>query len=371
MSATLKQKKDGQGATRAEKIAPEEESSSSSSTLPPALRPDALDPRSDVAYLPGFVSVQEEEALLRHLKPSASGSFSASSPPPPPPSAPLAPGWRLVAGRRLRVLGGSVQNGALTAAPLPSWMGPLVERLRLTGAYAERRERTREEGKSGEETPSTSTSNAAPPPPNHALVNCYSPGEGIMPHEDGPLYHPAAAIVSLGSWAVLRFYSKRSDDNDDDDDDDDEEEEEEEEEEGKEGKEGKGEREVDEGEEKEEENQKPSPRCNSNKNVFSVALAPRSLVVFTGEAYKNLLHGIEAVTEEELDESVLNREDEQLRNASKEDASVSGDGSDSLRVIPRGGGGGEGTEQQDLISLTVRRVLRERKNLLAQLGPRV
>lgn len=36
------------------------------------------------------------------------------------------------------------------------------------------------------------------------------PGEGIMPHEDGPLYHPAVAILSLGNPAVVRFARKRS-----------------------------------------------------------------------------------------------------------------------------------------------------------------
>lgn len=37
---------------------------------------------------------------------------------------------------------------------------------------------------------------------------CMQPREGIMPHEDGPLYHPAVAILSLGSPAVVRFARK-------------------------------------------------------------------------------------------------------------------------------------------------------------------
>jgi alkylated DNA repair protein alkB family protein 6 len=36
-------------------------------------------------------------------------------------------------------------------------------------------------------------------------VNAYEPGEGILPHQDGPLYYPAVAIVSLGAGAVMRF----------------------------------------------------------------------------------------------------------------------------------------------------------------------
>eukprot|EP00887_Chlorella_sp_A99_P000057 scaffold16.g57.t1 len=47
---------------------------------------------------------------------------------------------------------------------------------------------------------------------NHVLVNSYQPGDGIMPHEDGPLYYPAVAILSLGAPAVLRFARKRQPD---------------------------------------------------------------------------------------------------------------------------------------------------------------
>jgi len=389
MAATLSQTLDRHGAASAEKKAPEDDNvmlttrprEPASSTLPQPLRPHALAPRSDVAYVPEFVSEREEEALLRHLQPtttrtaaaaaagtaaagtaaavaaaaerSAGGSSSVG--PPPPPS--LAPGWKLVSGRRLRVLGGSVQGGALTAAELPSWLLPLIERLRLTGAYAEAEGGGGSEGgarEGGEKRAWCSSSSASsasspaspsPPPPNHALVNCYASGEGIMPHEDGPLYHPAAAIVSLGSWAVLRFYSKRSED------------EEGEEEDGEEGGEEGGE-----------------GKRIDNRNVFSVALAPRSLVVFTGEAYKSLLHGIAAETEEALDASVLNREDEGVRRACREAEAVSpscGGARRSLRVIPRGGGGGEGGGAGERISLTVRRVLRVRRNLLLRLGPRL
>lgn len=32
---------------------------------------------------------------------------------------------------------------------------------------------------------------------NHVLVNEYQPGQGIMAHQDGPLYTPAVAILSL------------------------------------------------------------------------------------------------------------------------------------------------------------------------------
>ena len=70
-----------------------------------------------------------------------------------------------------------------------SWLQPLLQRLaRDTGAFG-----------------------AAQELPNHVLLNAYLPGQGIMPHQDGPLYHPGVCIVSLGAPAVIRFTRKRSD----------------------------------------------------------------------------------------------------------------------------------------------------------------
>ena len=43
---------------------------------------------------------------------------------------------------------------------------------------------------------------------NHVLLNEYRPGQGIMPHVDGPLFHPTITTVSLGSHALLDFYPK-------------------------------------------------------------------------------------------------------------------------------------------------------------------
>lgn len=40
-------------------------------------------------------------------------------------------------------------------------------------------------------------------PPNHVLVNEYQPGEGIMPHTDGPAYESCTATISLGGSDVI------------------------------------------------------------------------------------------------------------------------------------------------------------------------
>ena len=45
--------------------------------------------------------------------------------------------------------------------------------------------------------------------PAHVLVNSYQPGQGILPHTDGPSYLPCVAILSLGAAAVFRFESSQ------------------------------------------------------------------------------------------------------------------------------------------------------------------
>lgn len=41
---------------------------------------------------------------------------------------------------------------------------------------------------------------------NHVLVNEYLPGQGIMPHDDGPLFYPVICTISCGSHTILRFH---------------------------------------------------------------------------------------------------------------------------------------------------------------------
>jgi len=40
-------------------------------------------------------------------------------------------------------------------------------------------------------------------PPNHVLINEYQPGEGIMPHTDGPAYESRTGTISLGGSDVI------------------------------------------------------------------------------------------------------------------------------------------------------------------------
>lgn len=46
---------------------------------------------------------------------------------------------------------------------------------------------------------------------NHYLVNHYTGAIGIMPHTDGPLYHPFVCILSLGSPVLFKIYNNFND----------------------------------------------------------------------------------------------------------------------------------------------------------------
>lgn len=46
--------------------------------------------------------------------------------------------------------------------------------------------------------------------PNHCLINEYTGGSGIPAHDDGPLYIPPVATISLGGDAVINFVTPAS-----------------------------------------------------------------------------------------------------------------------------------------------------------------
>lgn len=86
-----------------------------------------------------------------------------------------------VNGRSLQQHGGTVTKHGLVTSPMAKWLQVLCDRIdTFTGQRADR--------------------------VNHVLINRYQPGQGILPHMDGPSYKPFVSIVSLGSPAVFRFH---------------------------------------------------------------------------------------------------------------------------------------------------------------------
>jgi alkylated DNA repair protein alkB homolog 6 len=89
-------------------------------------------------------------------------------------------------GRRCILLGGRVTNeGLIPSDNIPKWLSRLMHHIHKT-----------------------ILADLHLPCPNHALINLYAPGEGIMAHEDGPAYSGYATILSLGSACVFDFVSK-------------------------------------------------------------------------------------------------------------------------------------------------------------------
>ena len=77
----------------------------------------------------------------------------------------------------------------------PWWTGSPVSRpgLRTTTSSRSNSELIRKEVSNCSPTTRIFASGKGP---NHVLVNEYLPGQGIMPHTDGPLFHPTIATVN-------------------------------------------------------------------------------------------------------------------------------------------------------------------------------
>ncbi|KAI9724650.1 MAG: hypothetical protein M1828_003519 [Chrysothrix sp. TS-e1954] len=143
--------------------------------------------------------------------------------------------WHELTHRRLQVFPAQLtsSNTLLTTKALPTWMTSILQpKLNDLGIFND-------------------TTHTAM---NHILVNNYRPGEGILPHEDGPAYAPVTATVSLGSPTILDIYEKAT--------------------------------------EKFSGNGQPVARLYQE---------PRSLLVTRDEAYETLMHGI---TETDVDKGI-------------------------------------------------------------------
>lgn len=156
-------------------------------------------------------------------------------------------------GRRLQLLGGTVSTSkqTLISEPMPAYVTSypdVISRLRDLGIFE----------------------NSAHKAPNHIILNEYLAGQGIMPHEDGPSYHPVVATITLGSHTIFHYYAYKPPS-----------------EEG------------------------PDSNLNGNDSslsgrtisphpVLTVLLEPRSLIITRGKLYTGHLHGIDEVVEDRI-----------------------------------------------------------------------
>ena len=146
----------------------------SSALCLPSFRVPSLD---SVFYVPGFLSAEESSCLFQNI---SNGIYNHN--------------WVSLpkSQRRLLRFGGEVTpQGLDLVEELPLWcqeLGRSLDQRIGMGVLG-----FGKEGNEGKEL-------------NHALVNEYEKGIGIMPHSDGPLYFPVVCIISLGSSCSFNFY---------------------------------------------------------------------------------------------------------------------------------------------------------------------
>ena len=122
-----------------------------------------------ITVIKDFITKEEEEDLLQALRNRDESEWP----------------WIQLKRRRALALGGSPTDAAAFGrTPLPAWLtasnASLMQKLRATLSFAF----------------------------NHILVNEYDPGDGILPHEDGPAYCPSVAILSTQSAIPITFQEK-------------------------------------------------------------------------------------------------------------------------------------------------------------------
>lgn len=196
------------------------------------------------AYLiPDFISPDEESQLLSHIASSPSCM------------------WHQLKRRRLQMWGGLPQSQqTFTPDPLPKWQEQIIQRIMNTinteastagdEATTVPNMTTGDSNDSMRSTPYFSPSMR----PNHVLLNQYLTGEGIFPHQDGPLYHGRVSILSLQSHTIMHFYEQLK-------------------------------------------HSLPS----QHQPMISIYIPPRSLFIFTDELYTRYFHAIEERQEDHLD----------------------------------------------------------------------
>jgi len=181
-----------------------------------------------IFYIPNFISKEEENYLIEYVNKSPK------------------PRWTQLQNRRLQNWGGVPHPKGMIAEEIPTWLKSIMNKVAAVGVFGEKK-------------------------PNHVLVNEYLPGQGIMPHLDGPLFYPTITTVNLGSHGVLNFYRPI--------------------------------------EEKGADDGETTPAMDwESRMEFSLLLEPRSLLILQDKCYHHFLHGIEEKTDDLISSDILNAE---------------------------------------------------------------
>ncbi|KAM7354193.1 alpha-ketoglutarate-dependent dioxygenase alkB homolog 6 [Cochliomyia hominivorax] len=186
-----------------------------------------------VMYIPNFITSEEEQRILLHID-----------------RAPK-PKWTQLLNRRLINYGGMPHPNGMVAEEIPEWLQAYVDKINNLNIFENQKA-------------------------NHVLVNEYLPGQGIMPHTDGPLFYPTISTISCGSHTVLEFTKRENVCMDS------------------------------------YVHIKKSTESNlsltKRDNLFKLILEPRSLLILKDTLYSNYLHSISEIKEDVLCDRICNYE---------------------------------------------------------------
>lgn len=118
-------------------------------------------------YIPNFITSDQEQSILSHIERTPK------------------PRWTQLLNRRLINYGGVPHPNGMIAEEIPDWLQSYVDKVNNLGIFE--------------------SQNA-----NHVLVNEYLPGQGILPHTDGPLFYPIISTISCGTHTVLEFRKRET-----------------------------------------------------------------------------------------------------------------------------------------------------------------
>lgn len=116
---------------------------------------------------------------------------------------------------------------------------------------------------------------------NHVLVNEYLPGQGIMAHSDGPLFHPVICTLSCGSHTILEFFEKDTETSNTTNETE----------------------KADNGDAAAPDDNKTTPK---RKPICQLMIEPGSLLILKDDMYNKYLHSISEVTEDLITNNIAN-----------------------------------------------------------------
>jgi len=167
-------------------------------------------------YIPNFITSDQEQSILSHIGRTPK------------------PRWTQLLNRRLVNYGGVPHPNGMIAEEIPEWLQSYVDKVNNLGIFESQKA-------------------------NHVLLNEYLPGQGILPHTDGPLFYPIISTISCGAHTVLEFTKREST--------------------------GDGE---------------------TREVLFKLLLEPRSLLILKDTLYCDYMHGISEINEDTLCDRICN-----------------------------------------------------------------